>query len=359
MSTSTLHRPTRDRTCTSPRRRRRSRWWRSECWSRLGLTEIDAVVPSSSTGSSSSIPPRSTSTSKSARTTTAGCRSRSSMRSRRSSRSDVDRPRRRLDVSLPHLRSGGGRAPTNPRPARASRLAGHDPGGARRLMTSSPEPAHPHRAGSRSVPRGAPPAKCSPAGGVRSPRRRGSPVRTRTTAADVDEPDLAVADLAGAARRRRSPSINPVDVVVVAEHLDPASWAGSRRCTRRPGTPRCGPAWRPNPCTSVTVMPCTPASFSASFTSSSLNGLMIAVMSFMSRRLLSSRRRFRRAGSGRALFLVGLARPAGPSSCRSPCAMISVTTNENTNVTTDATIWSISSSTPATEEQAVVGHRAR
>jgi hypothetical protein len=33
--------------------------------------------------------------------------------------------------------------------------------------------------------------------------------------------------------------------------------------------------------TSVTVMPCTPMPYSASRTSSSLNGLMIAVMSFM------------------------------------------------------------------------------
>ena len=32
---------------------------------------------------------------------------------------------------------------------------------------------------------------------------------------------------------------------------------------------------------SVTVMPCSPASCKASFTSSSLNGLMIAMMSFM------------------------------------------------------------------------------
>src|SRR5258707_838734 len=42
------------------------------------------------------------------------------------------------------------------------------------------------------------------------------------------------------------------------------------------------PFWRPKPLTSVTVIPCTPIADSASRTSSSLNGLMIAVTSFMS-----------------------------------------------------------------------------
>ncbi|EMP78607.1 PilL protein [Burkholderia pseudomallei MSHR1043] len=41
------------------------------------------------------------------------------------------------------------------------------------------------------------------------------------------------------------------------------------------------PFWRPNPLTSVTVMPETPSAESASRVSSSLNGLMIAVISFM------------------------------------------------------------------------------
>src|SRR5579871_2226428 len=41
------------------------------------------------------------------------------------------------------------------------------------------------------------------------------------------------------------------------------------------------PFWRPNPLTSVTVSPCTPTFASASRTSSSLNGLMMAVTSFM------------------------------------------------------------------------------
>src|SRR5262245_61337889 len=48
--------------------------------------------------------------------------------------------------------------------------------------------------------------------------------------------------------------------------------------------PRYSSVWpfcRPNPFTSVTVMPCTPIADSASRTSSSLNGLMIAVTSFI------------------------------------------------------------------------------
>src|SRR3989441_5582341 len=44
-----------------------------------------------------------------------------------------------------------------------------------------------------------------------------------------------------------------------------------------------GPFWRPKPRTSVTVMPMMPAPVSASFTSSSLNGLMIASIFFISR----------------------------------------------------------------------------
>src|SRR6202167_2061468 len=54
------------------------------------------------------------------------------------------------------------------------------------------------------------------------------------------------------------------------------------------------PRWRPNPLTSVTVMPDTPSSESAARTSSSLKGLMMAVISFMpgsplSRAILSAR----------------------------------------------------------------------
>src|SRR5258706_15478659 len=50
------------------------------------------------------------------------------------------------------------------------------------------------------------------------------------------------------------------------------------------------PFWRPKPLTSVTVMPCTPIADSASRTSSSLNGLMMAVTSFISKCLLHVRR---------------------------------------------------------------------
>src|SRR5690606_33539714 len=41
------------------------------------------------------------------------------------------------------------------------------------------------------------------------------------------------------------------------------------------------PFWRPNPLTSVTVMPCTPRSANASRTSSSLKGLMMAQTIFI------------------------------------------------------------------------------
>src|SRR5215510_12285448 len=46
------------------------------------------------------------------------------------------------------------------------------------------------------------------------------------------------------------------------------------------------PFWRPKPRTSVTVMPITPISVSASFTSSSLKGLMIASIFFMASHLV-------------------------------------------------------------------------
>src|SRR5882762_2605889 len=46
------------------------------------------------------------------------------------------------------------------------------------------------------------------------------------------------------------------------------------------------PFWRPKPRTSVTVIPITPISVSASFTSSSLKGLMIASIFFMASHLV-------------------------------------------------------------------------
>src|SRR5690606_1291335 len=71
-----------------------------------------------------------------------------------------------------------------------------------------------------------------------------------------------------------------------------SSWssltASSRRIFGRKSTtysaPRYSsvwPRWRPKPFTSVTVMPCTPISPSASRTSSSLNGFNTAVISFI------------------------------------------------------------------------------
>src|SRR5512133_2309288 len=49
------------------------------------------------------------------------------------------------------------------------------------------------------------------------------------------------------------------------------------------------PFWRPKPLTSVTVIPCTPMADRASRTSSSLNGLMMAVMSFIGSSRMSER----------------------------------------------------------------------
>src|SRR5918996_1615472 len=68
------------------------------------------------------------------------------------------------------------------------------------------------------------------------------------------------------------------------------------------------PFWRPKPFTSVTVMPCTPIAESASRTSSSLNGLMIAVTSFILR-LLSERLRDREHDRALAGFLGAPAAP--------------------------------------------------
>ena len=104
-----------------------------------------------------------------------------------------------------------------------------------------------------------------------------SPVRTRTTRSTAIGPDLAVADLAGAGgvgdgvdrpcRRRR-----------VAERPRCGPWAGSRRCTPSPDRSRCARPGDREPLTSLTVMPVHARSpRSASFTSSSLNGLITAV----------------------------------------------------------------------------------
>ena len=57
--------------------------------------------------------------------------------------------------------------------------------------------------------------------------------------------------------------------------------ARSRPCTRRHGTPRCGRAGARSPGPLRIVSPSTPRSLTASFTSSSLNGLMIPTISFI------------------------------------------------------------------------------
>ena len=85
-------------------------------------------------------------------------------------------------------------------------------------------------------------------------------------------------------------------------------WARSRSGTRCRGRSRCGRPGGRSRCTSVTVMPTTPAALSAALTSSSLNGLMIAVMSFTSfsgsfvvgqRAVSGTRSRRARRGRGR------------------------------------------------------------
>jgi hypothetical protein len=59
------------------------------------------------------------------------------------------------------------------------------------------------------------------------------------------------------------------------------------------------PFCRPKPLTSVTVMPCTPTSASASRTSSSLNGLMIAMTIFIAH-LIAGMLHYTNAGLGLA-----------------------------------------------------------
>ena len=58
---------------------------------------------------------------------------------------------------------------------------------------------------------------------------------------DRRQPHLAVADLVGAGGVDDGVD-DPGRVGVVGEDLDLRPWARSRRCTRRPGRPRCGPA---------------------------------------------------------------------------------------------------------------------
>src|SRR5262249_48152103 len=107
----------------------------------------------------------------------------------------------------------------------------------------------------------------------------GSPVRTRTTVATVVHQTLP------------SP-IRPVCAALTTTPIrSSASSSAQSTSSRTFGTrstwysaPRYTSVWprcRPYPLASLTVMPCTPNTCSADFTSSSLNGLITAVMSFM------------------------------------------------------------------------------
>ena len=92
---------------------------------------------------------------------------------------------------------------------------------------------------------------------------------------DRHDPHLAVADLAGARGRERAAattrSTSPSSTRISIRTFGTKSIVYSA-----PRYTSVCPRWRPKPCTSVTVRPCTPSSLSASFTSSTLNGLMIA-----------------------------------------------------------------------------------
>src|SRR6266545_4846380 len=111
------------------------------------------------------------------------------------------------------------------------------------------------------------------------------------------------------------------------------------------------PRWRPKPCTSETVRPCTPRSFSAFFTSSSLNGLMMPTISFMA--ILSVRAQTRSREYPVSECCVR-SRPVSSSSsdARMPFGrtlsstqrIAKVTTNDHTSVASTAITWSPSSS---------------
>src|SRR3546814_6307157 len=96
---------------------------------------------------------------------------------------------------------------------------------------------------------------------------------------DVGHEDLAVADASGAGRR-----LDRLDRAfgqgVVDHHLELHLGQEIDDVLRAAIQLRMA-LWRPKPLPSVTVMPWMPTSCSPSFTSSSLNGLMIASIFFM------------------------------------------------------------------------------
>jgi hypothetical protein len=97
---------------------------------------------------------------------------------------------------------------------------------------------------------------------------------------EVEDENLAVTDLAGTGRFLDSLN-DLIDLVALycGFDLDLGQEIDDILGTRYSSV--C-PFCRPKPFTSVTVMPCTPMAESASRTSSSLNGLMMAVTNFMS-----------------------------------------------------------------------------
>jgi hypothetical protein len=97
---------------------------------------------------------------------------------------------------------------------------------------------------------------------------------------EIENEDLAVADLAGTCRLLDGFD-DLIDLVALDGGLDLHFRQKVDDILGAPvqlGMPFC----RPKPFTSVTVMPCTPMADRASRTSSSLNGLMMAVTNFMS-----------------------------------------------------------------------------
>ena len=111
-------------------------------------------------------------------------------------------------------------------------------------------------------------------------------VRARLSGADPPHvldrhhPHLAVTDLAGvrggrsAARTTRSASPSSTRISMRTFGTKSTVYSAPRYTS-------VWPRWRPKPCTSETVRPWIPSSLIASFTSSSLNGLMIPTISFI------------------------------------------------------------------------------
>ena len=175
-----------------------------------------------------------------------------------------------------------------------------------RTTRARPAPTAP-TPGARQRPRAAPRRRVPPAH-ARTPRRvshdrRPTPPARRAGSRGVALPDRATPRRgrplpSGSATRCRRAGPTPCRrrsgrcaASMRRSTTRSASASSTRISTRTFGTkstvysaPRytsvC-PRWRPKPCTSETVSPWTPRSLTASFTSSSLNGLMIPTISFI------------------------------------------------------------------------------